>query len=393
MKKFVITGGHFENKGAQAMLLAVIEELRARYPNSEIWAFTQRPIKQNDLVFDHLPWDGRVKIRLFLGKLRWLVGSSSNKESEKRIINVLSNADMVFDVSGFALSSQFGYYATFIYLMKIAIMKKFKCQIILLPQSFGPFNYKNIFLKIILLTFMKWYLRYPKKIFAREEQGYNAIKKYTFNNLQKSVDVVLQSKNIPREMLIQSKVDYLEEIHIDKKSVAIIPNIRNLKFNSLNNIYYIYKNLITSLVREKYNVYILRHSYDDLDLCYNLYKEFDANPQVEFFDKDYSCIEVYEIISRMEFVIASRYHSLIHAYKSGVPAIVIGWAEKYKDVMSKFEQVQYYFDIRIKIDIPIINNALIKMISRREIESKLINTNRTKLVNENNVFEIMLKNL
>ncbi len=393
MKTFVITGGHFENKGAQAMLLAVVEELRVRHPNSEIWAFTHLPIKQKGLVFNHLPWDGRVKLRLFLGKLRWLIRSSSNKESEEKIINILSNADMVFDVSGFELSSQCGYYVSFIYLMKIAVMKKFKCKIILLPQSFGPFNYKNLFFKSILLTLMKWYLRYPKKIFAREEQGYNDIKRYTANNLHKSVDIVLQSKKLPREMLFQSDVDYVENINIDKKSVAVIPNIRILKWNNTNDIYYIYKNLIELLIREKYNVSILRHSYEDLELCFNLYKEFEISPQVKFLDKDYNCIELYEVISKMEFVIASRYHSLIHAYKSDVPAIVIGWAEKYKEVMKRFEQTQYYFDIRLKIDIDKINAVLIKMINTTEIESKLIYKNRSKLLDENNIFEKVLSNL
>ena len=393
MKVFVITGGHFENKGAQAMLLAVVEELRFRYPNSEIWAFTHLPIKQKGLVFNHLPWDGRVKLRLFLGKFKWLIHSSSNKESEEKIINILSNADMVFDVSGFELSSQCGYYVSFIYLMRIAVMKKFKCKIILLPQSFGPFSYKNIFFKSILLTLMKWYLRYPKKIFAREEQGYNDIKKYTVNNLNKSVDIVLQSKDLPRKMFFQTDVDYMKNINIVKNSVAIIPNIRILKWNNKNNIYYIYKNLIELLVKENYNVFILRHSYEDLEVCFNLYKEFESSPQVKFLDKDYNCIDLYEIISKMEFVIASRYHSLIHAYKSDVPAIVIGWAEKYTEVMKNFEQSQYYFDIRLEIDIDKIIAVLNKMINTSQIESKLIHKNRSKLLNENNIFEKVLGNL
>lgn len=53
-----------------------------------------------------------------------------------------------------------------------------------------------------------------------------------------------------------------------------------------------------------------------------------------------------DIISDFQYAICSRYHAIIHAYKKYIPCIVIGWAEKFKELLESFDQGQYLFYIR-----------------------------------------------
>ena len=46
-----------------------------------------------------------------------------------------------------------------------------------------------------------------------------------------------------------------------------------------------------------------------------------------------------------EFVICSRYHGIVHAYRNYVPCIALGWAVKYKELAENVEQAEYSFDI------------------------------------------------
>ena len=61
---------------------------------------------------------------------------------------------------------------------------------------------------------------------------------------------------------------------------------------------------------------------------------------------EYSSPELIDIIGRFKYVVASRYHSVVFAYRSGVPAIILGWASKYVDLAAHFQQQDYVFDIR-----------------------------------------------
>lgn len=132
---FVITGGNFKNKGAQAMVFAVVQELKKGYPESDIWVFASQVVIENNIYnFNVLSWDNRLVKRLLLGKLKIFTRQSINYKYEAKIIELLKKADAIFDVSGFALSTQFRYSSSLNYLLRIALAKKYKRKLFLLPQ-------------------------------------------------------------------------------------------------------------------------------------------------------------------------------------------------------------------------------------------------------------------
>lgn len=391
-KNFVITGGSSNNKGAQAMVFAVAQNLKQTHPDSEIYMLSTYQKEGNEYNFNCITTDWVTIYNLFFDRFYVFKpyfflkkrNRTNNVIGENELHKILAKTETIYDVSGFSLSSQFGFMHSLSYLLKLAIAKKYNCNIILLPQSFGPFNY-NYIQKLFLFPLMKHYLQYPSKIFVRESQGYYDLKKFTSNNIYKSLDVVLQTA-IPQSSTIYKKNHSKKTIDINtnNKNLAIIPNAKLLKWNLENDILGIYRLILDIVIEKGYDVYIVRHSTEDLNFCHmiaELSKDQSKNhtSKIRVLDGNYDCIELSEIISKMDFVIASRYHSLIHAYKQGIPALVIGWASKYQEIMLEFNQESYYFDIREKIQLDQIRLSLNSLVYNMETERKSISDFMEKL--------------
>lgn len=388
-KNIIITGGELYNKGAQAMVFTVVNEMKKKYPNKNIYLFSTMDYERKEedkekYNFEILPSDLRLRSKLFKLLTSKLNKYNYNKELEIKIKKILKNTDFAIDISGYNLSSQLSTLGSIRYLLNIKFMKKYNIELYILPQSLGPFNYKfpsNILLKYLL----KKYLKYPKKIIAREKNGYKNISKFTKNNLYKSVDIVLQQSEINLENIFKNK--YIpKKIKIKKNSIGIIPNEQNKRFNKKNDIFEIYKKIIKKELKFNKTIYILRHSYKDLDFCKEIKYLFKENDNVILIEDDLNSIELNHILEQFDYVIASRYHSIIHSYKNNVPALIIGWAIKYKELSDFFNQKQYCFDIRKEIEIKKILEKT-NSLDKNYIDEKKTIKDKMKDIKENNLFD------
>lgn len=268
------------------------------------------------------------------------------------------------------------------------IAKKYSIPYYIFPQSIGPFNYSWKY-KIPLCLLMKIYLKYPERIYTREGEGLTFVHKFTPKNVERSCDIVLQNREYDLKN-IYKKAIYLKHIKIEPGSVAIIPNLRVVERTNYNKIYSIYKLMISKLIDAKKIVYILRHSHEDLIVCEKIKRFFPNERNVKLIPDDLNAIELENIIKQFDFIIASRYHSIIHAYKNGVPVLVIGWATKYFELLEDFDQLDYFFDGRDDIDINVINEKLDKMVQYFKHEREKI-TSRMNVLDKRNIFDIFDK--
>lgn len=388
--RYILTGGNFSNKGAQAMVFAVVQELKNVNPDNEIWVFSNRDERFDQYKFNGLKWNGWVMLKILLWKLFKLPITLVLSSRERQIVNVLKNTDTIFDVSGFALSSQFDFGSSLRYMLKIILAKQYNIKIILMPQSFGPFNYPT-YQRIILIPLMKKYLTYPKMIFARENQGFQVMKNFTSYNLYKTMDVVLQTDDPQPEIIYKQKQKEAFKLNEGVNAVAIIPNIRLLEWNQTNDLLRVYNTICDTIITHSYAIYILRHSKEDLEFCKQIFNNVKNTGNIKLMDKDYSSIDLCDIISKMDFVIASRYHSLIHAYKYGIPAIVIGWAVKYPEVMKEFDQKQYYYDVRKAIAQKELSDNLMRLINNLKSEKECIKRYAAYKRHQNNDINTLFK--
>ncbi|HYF75369.1 MAG TPA: polysaccharide pyruvyl transferase family protein, partial [Candidatus Nitrosocosmicus sp.] len=371
------------NKGAQAMTFTVINEIRTRFPDKEIVLLSTKDFnssveEKEKYNFEIMVYNPRIKMAL-AGGIYWLcnrllkygVYRKKYGNYEKRVEEFFRNADMLIDISGYGFSSQWGFLKSYLYLMNIMIAQKYKVPVYILPQSLGPFNYRNVIAKTVLEWQMKKYLKYPEVIYAREIEGYDAISEYTQQNVKISLDIVLQNNQAIDLTHIYKAGNLTEQkvVPVEGNSVGIVPNEKIMVHGNSEQIYDIYAEMVESLLKHNKKVYLLRHSTEDLTICRKIKSRFLEEKDVVLLEDDYNCIELQNILSQFNFIIASRYHSVIHAYKEAVPAIVLGWATKYKELLGTFSQGNYLFDVRESLNKNEILKSLEKMLGEYSDES------------------------
>lgn len=371
----IIVGGNFLNKGAQAMAFTAVDQLKRRFPNKNIYLFSGQDFDRDDgekklYTFEILPWDPSMKLELLGLERDVLRRGNYSKRIKNRVREVVRNADFFIDVSGYALSSQWGLLISANYLLNIIIARKFSIPYFIFPQSIGPFDY-ILAHKILLYPLMIFYLRYPEKMFIREEGGLKCVRKFSKKNVERGYDIVLQNREYDIANIFKKEYHF-KDIKIKPNSVGIIPNSRVFEQVAPNELYSMYRSLISRLLGANKTVYILRHSYEDLGICEKMKSFFPNLASVKLISDELNAIELEGVIKQFDFVIASRYHSIIHSYRNGVPALVFGWAAKYFQLLRDFDQLDYYFDVRNDMDVAGIVSKLDQLMQRYSCERRKI---------------------
>jgi len=385
LKKYaLIVGGGFSNKGAQSMSFSTVYNINKRFPKLEIVLlsdddFHANKNEQNKYTFQILPINFPIMLFMMGGIFKFISNFVYPGELKKagtktlnRVLDIYNNAEIIFDISGYGLSSQLGVKSSLVYLLKIKLAKKFKSSLYIMPQSFGPFNYKKG-IEIIMDFLIKRYMKYPSVVFARENEGYELLlNKYNLTNLKKSFDLVLLNKELDLTK-IYKKVDCYDDLY-DMKDVAIIPNKRNFKYKTQTDIFIMYDIIIRIITNKDKKVFLISHSIEDYEICKMIKERNIDNSNLVLIDKEMNCIEFNSNVKKFDFLIASRYHSVVHAYKNYVPCIVLGWATKYAELLHEFSQGNYMFDIRTNVNMIDIERELIYLSKNYSEESKIICT-------------------
>ena len=395
----MIVGGNFVNKGAQAMTFVTIDELRKRFPDCEIHMYTNLNYRDNqknyrfkiydDLFFSMNTWE---KTKYFivsvakavLGRPKAFLSFVSYHKYRKKYT-------AVFDISGYALYAADKLHFAEQYLTNIEIPTKYGVPVFLLPQSFGPFNFKRQKEEMDLR--IQNVLSKVQLIFAREEVGYNDLNKnYKLDNLVRSYDIVLQSKRINMKNVFKKLPEIKLPTLEGKENVAIVPNMRNFQNADKEKVLEIYCEFVNIILHFEKRVYLLRHSYEDIIACRQIKECFSDNEKVILLENEFTCYEYEEFVKQFDYLVASRFHSIVHAYKQGVPCIVLGWADKYHELTGTFGQQAYLFDIRNSEGKEEIKNAVEK-INENWRKEKAIILEKLLLIQENNCFDLVAKKL
>ena len=393
-RNIIIVGGELFNKGAQAMTFTVVDQMKRKFPNRSIYVFSQLDFDRKEeeksiYTFNIFPWYLGIKIRLldYLGIFHREDNNFTHIENHMK--EIIKNAKFFIDISGYGLTSQLDFLSSVNYLLNIIVAKRFSIPYYIFPQSIGPFDYRLRF-KIFLYHLMRLYLKYPEKIFLREEEGIKCVRKFTQNNVEKSYDIVLVSKGYNLFNIYKKKVLF-KDIKIEPSAVGIIPNLNVIKRSNPGKLFSVYNYLIKRLLDANKTIYLLRHSYNDLGICEKIKSLFSDNKSVRLISDDLNAIELENIIKQFDFVITSRYHSIIHAYKNGTPALVIGWANKYFELLKSFNQLDYFFDVRDKMNVDEMVSSLDKLIQNFKYEKEKI-INKMNILNKKNIFNIFVEN-
>lgn len=348
-QQYLITGAQFQNKGAQAMLFTAISEIREKASNAIIWYL---PVDQNDYYTE----DIQKKYR-FIALL-------DGTDLRSQLFEICTGLTAIIDVGGYVLTSKWSPEFVIEYLR---IARNYDIPIYFMPQSFGPLDYDDNTCEILRLL-----LPEAKLIFAREKDGYNQMQeKFHLQNMIQSIDLVLENKKLYLDRIYYD-VKKPKKINIgNKNSVAIIPNIRTFEYGVHKGILSLYRIMIEKLLTMDKEIYIVAHS-DDEAACCDIYSMFFCDERVNLIEEDLDCIDFAEMMQSFEFAVVSRYHAAVQAYKKETPCIILGWAEKYKELAEYFEQSKYVMDVREEISSATLISLLEGLDSNKVIEAEKI---------------------
>ncbi|UOR16077.1 polysaccharide pyruvyl transferase family protein [Qipengyuania aquimaris] len=358
MKTFIITGIQMRNKGSQAMFLSLYSGLKAKYPDCEVIGFSNKFDSPEQYAFTLLPYDDytRLVFRHRLNAVPMLVpllttfaGIARKTDKWNGMVaemeKALRNADAIFDASGYTLGSGWSKAGGRMLLQTIRLAKRYDKKIVLMPQSFGPFDWgeddDEEFLEEV-----KEELSYATRVYPREREGYECLKGLGLDNVELSADMVIREKLFPTASEIHASGDRKEVEYPEKGSIGFIINENVFRVGNPGAVLDLYVKLLDKLVKSGEKIYILTTSTADTGLAEQVLDRVEQRDKVGVISGEYSSPELIDIISRFKYVVASRYHSVVFAYRTGVPAIILGWASKYIDLANHFGQQDYVFDIR-----------------------------------------------
>ena len=362
MKSILIVGANFTNKGAQSMLFITVDEIKRRIPGVRVYYGGAEPFDEKRFEFSELFYteDSKsialrrctffLKLKCVLKDIiKPLFGKKNNLFRFGETKELFPELNLVIDISGFNLGSKWDIETQEAYLQNIRLAKKYNIPIIMMPQSFGDFNYSKE--KAYLLSEIGELLKYPKLIFAREREGYQFLRDiFHLGNIRLSTDLVLQNTGVDLSN-IYKKIPCINVPNVQENAVAIVPNKQCFNHGDKDSNLKIYKELITHLISIGKKVYVFRHSREDFLICQMIVEQFKTgtdqvkNDNIVLLDNEFSCFEYDEFIKGFDFVICSRFHGIVHAYRNYVPCILLGWAIKYFELAENVGQKQFAFDI------------------------------------------------
>ena len=399
----MIVGANFDNKGAQSMLFITIDEIKKRFPQSNVFFASTEIWDKSIYNFNEVYYSDNAKhialnkkrfynqIKCFVKDSIKLIIGRKNLWRSNELSSLCTSLDLIIDVSGFNLGIKWDVYTHEAYFDNIRLARKYNVPMVLMPQSFGPFNYdKN---KIFLLDEMKELLTYPKIIFAREHEGYKQLKElFNLRNVVLSTDIVLQNKSVDLNNIYLYY--YKKDLPVvSENAVGIIPNQQCFNHGLKEKIFELYKEILIYLSKLGKKVYIFRHSKSDLAICRELFNMCNNSKNIILLEEELSCFEYDQFIKRFDFIICSRYHGIVHGYRNFIPAILLGWSAKYQELARNVGQEKYSFDITdFNFSIENVIEAIDDLNHHMKDEAKIIHQQVDK-IQENNCFSFMFENV
>lgn len=389
-KNIIITGGQLYNKGAQAMTFITVDEIAKRFPQCDVVLVSDKDVKRDKEELKNYKFriiaepNFRMKeyvLSIFSISRKHEVNKGTN-EKLIEFISILKDSAALIDISGYALGADWGDFVAIQYCLKILYANDFDVPVYLMPQSFGPFSFSGIYGKLAK-RYLQKALKYPKYVMGREKQGVDLLTTiFGLNNVIKTDDLVLQNRGIDLHNIYQV-IPQTKEYIVKPNSIAIIPNQQNNKHGNKTEIENLYREVINYCINNDRNIYLIFHSNEDKTLCDNLKSMYQEDNRVINIQEEMSCVEFDCIVRQFDYIIASRFHSVVHAYRNGIPSIIFGWAIKYYELAKSVCQESYVIDARKSIG----SNGIIETVKRMDkqytMESLVIKREIATIQNKN----------
>ena len=306
----------FVNKGAELMLHAALQKLKARYPDAT-YVMAPTPKKAEQPFRKLVQLGFYPKAWLWRYGIQWggLANFAPRPLREMYGVVLDKEVDVVIDAAGFAYSDQWGEDPCAELAQSAKRWRKNGTRVILLPQALGPFkSEKN-------QAAMKTVVENVDLIFPRERISYQHL-----THLVGEQPKIKQSPDFTNLIsgVIPPSFDAVQN------RFCIVPNCRMLDKTDqkTRDAYLPFLIKCTRYLLEKdAKPFVLVHEgKGDLALAEKLSAAVGGIPIVQ----ESGALEIKGILGACSGTLGSRFHGLVSALSQGVPALATGWSHKYQ---------------------------------------------------------------
>jgi len=368
--KFALMGGSvWGNRGAEAMLMTVIAEIRKVDPEAVFNVYTIYPLKDKSLVQD-------PKIRFLSGEplsvalvhfpfalLGAIFRLLKLNLPLPKAVRMLRDSDFLLDIGGITFSD--GRAMQLLYnIFTIWPAMLLGVPVVKLSQAMGPFNTS---LNQKLATH---FLPKCLKVFTRGSMtGSYTNQLIGTNNAEQAADIAFLYE--PEYSLSKENEEQVEELRskikawkqAGEKVISIVPSSLVLKRSIKQGSDYPGKllNLFLSTKGEPIRYVFLPNGTraeseklmnNDIIAINAIREKFqqeldqDTFEKIEWIDYDINTRGVRQIIGSTDGLVASRFHAMVAGLSLCVPTMVIGWSHKYRETLADFGMQSYAVDFK-----------------------------------------------
>lgn len=371
--KIVLSGVESNNKGAELMLYAILQEIHRVHPDAIV--YIERSMLKQGLDYIHTPVHLEYlpisKIQKFFSKCK-ITGTLNRIGLYSNYLNrscPIQDVDYFIDGSGLLFSDKRikNNMTAVVWRKKLQAYKKCGTKIVFLPQGFGPFDKESSRRTICALD------TYADVIFAREEVSLNLL----LNRVKNKYKVILSPDFTALvDGVISSRYERLAN------KVCVIPNVQmiNKGVMSKEEYFEVMKIIVTTCKSEGYDVYLLNHEgAKDEALAKDFIDKYDKSLELV---TGLNALEVKGLISTAYLVISSRFHGVASSLNGGVPCLATSWHHKYEELFKDYGLENCVIPLK---DNNMIRERVKKYLNRQmntEIR-RVIESNKPKIVEKN----------
>jgi colanic acid/amylovoran biosynthesis protein len=331
----VVINQPLNNRGDEAAHKSLMRTLSRKFPDDTIQVLFQGALQDSinqimvnapNITYYNFPrlMRGSTQIKKYALILN-IVKLSTQLRQNRKISKMIQNGDLIICAPG---GICMGLFQNWQHIYWLSVAKAFKRKIVYYSRSFGPFpenNYSEKCFKKISLNLLKYFdflsIRDSKTMALADELKIQYIP---------SIDTAFLDS--PDVLIPDNLMGYLK-----KPYIVFVPNslawhkaYRNIDQNIIDNYYIEILNIINTIYKN-YTIVLLPQLYNinAIDKVYfkKIADKTDYTNLIVLDDTLQSDIQQ-AVIGGCEFVIGSRYHSIVFAINNNKPVIALSYEHK-----------------------------------------------------------------
>ncbi|MBN1757596.1 MAG: polysaccharide pyruvyl transferase family protein [Chitinispirillaceae bacterium] len=367
IREILLIGGSFRNKGAEAMVLSAVHQFSGIYPGCRLTvaSYVKRESRAYGIyttglnsssgspaTFELIRNTKKVShpFKIFLW---WLLPFSGIRDFLIRGDVYLERfllADLVVDLSGFALTDRRSVLRRLVYCFEIFSSWCFGVPFVVFTQALGPFRHPvsrlaaRLFLPHVALLIARGRVTadYVARLGVVAPDALPVCSDTAF-----LFEPAKEEKNIGLTLVRQAKASR-------KPLIGLIPNINIFRRMHPRNERSPYIKMLVGLCDyaqvylDAHIVFICHEHYeyrrDDTWIVQKLRSQVSYPDAITMIDGTQSAGVLKVITGEMDFVMVSRFHCLVAAISTATPFLALGWAHKYQELADDAGSEEWVID-------------------------------------------------